>query len=131
VTPEQFAARADAMPWRRWACGWDACDCYGLVVLYWREVLGIDPGPVPQTDIAAGFAHARGWAECGPEPGTTAFMSWHAGRPSHCGILLPGGMLLHAQQFAPGSDDGSVRMTRLAAMARLYPALRFYRYTPP
>ncbi len=127
MTPAQFAARAVGMPWVRWRSDWEACDCYGLVLLYWREVHGLDLGSVPQTDIAAGFSVAR-WDECGPEPGCTAWMSWHKGAPTHCGVLLPGGMLLHAQE-APGGG-GSVRLTRLAAMVRLHADLRFYRPTP-
>lgn len=129
MTPEQFAMRAVGLPWVRWRSDWAAMDCFGCVVLYFREVLGIELGAVPQTDIAAGFAAAQGWSECGPEPGATAFMAWHDGAPMHCGVLLPGGQLLHSQ----GSVDrpgGSVRMTRLSVMARTFTDLRFYRYTP-
>lgn len=129
MTSAQFAARAAGMRWRRWASGWGACDCFGLVLLYWREVLGLDLGPVPHTDIASGFMQAAGWQECGPAPGATAFMSWHAGKPAHCGVLLQGGMLLHAQEFREGAGDGEVRLTRLSAMARVCPDLRFYRRT--
>ena len=41
-----------------------------------------------------------------------------------CGIVLPGGMVLHAE----GDEErgGSVRMTRLSAMRRLY-EMRFHR----
>ena len=126
MTPEAFAGRVAGMPWVRWASGWQACDCFGLVVLYFREVIGIDLGAVPQTDIAAGFSQARGWAECEPGPGA-AFMCWRAGVPHHCGIVLPGDRLLHAE----GSPDrgGSTRITRMAAMRRLHRDLRFYRYT--
>jgi cell wall-associated NlpC family hydrolase len=107
-------------------------DCYGLIIMYLREVSGIDLGSVPQTDIAAGFAQARGWAECGPIPGSTCFMTWRNGAPTHCGVLLPGGRLLHSQEGAPPAapETGSVRITRLAVMTRACPDLRFYRYLP-
>ena len=130
MTPDEFAQRAVGMPWVRWRSDWQACDCFGLVSLYFREVLGLDPGPVPQTDISTGFALAKGWAECGPEPGTTAFMAFSGGAAAHCGVLLPGGRLLHAQEYSFGAGDGSVRINRLAPMSRLYPDLRFYRYAP-
>lgn len=130
MTPAEFAARAVGVPWVRWRSDFAGMDCFGCIVLYYREVLGIDLGPVPQTDIAAGFALASGWAECGPEPGTSGFMTWRDGAPTHCGILLPGGQLLHAQEGHPHSSSGSVRATRLSVMARMFPDLRFYRYTP-
>ena len=115
-------------PWRRWASDFDACNCYGLVLLYHRSVLGIELGPMPLTDIATGFAAARGWVECGPQPGVTAFMTFEDGAPRHCGVLLPRGELIHAQEGHPTPEDGQTRITRLAAMARLCPDLRFYRH---
>lgn len=128
MTPDEFAQRAVGLPWRRWHASWGGMDCYGLCVLYHREVLGIELGPVPQTDIASGFAAAQGWQECGPEPGVAAFMSWRHGAPTHCGMVLPGGQLLHSQEGRPIPEHGSVRLTRLAAMVRGVPDLRFYRY---
>lgn len=131
MTPREFAARAMAapgIPWRKWHASWEACDCFGLIVLYFREVLGIDLGDVPQTDISTGFTAARGWEECSPEAGATCFMAWRDGSPTHCGVLLDGQRVLHAE----GSEEisGSVRVTRLAALQRVYGELRFYRYTP-
>lgn len=128
MTPEEFAARSVGLPWVRWRGDWQACDCYGLITLYFREVLGVDLGPVPQTDIETGFLAARGWLECGPEPGATAWMAWRDGAPTHCGILLPGGRVLHSE----GSPDrpGSVRVSSLPAVVRVYGGdVRFYRYT--
>lgn len=131
MTPVEFTARAmeaPGIPWRRWRAGWDGADCYGLCVLYWREVLGIELGPVPQTDIALGFAGMQGWTECQPVPGATGFMAWVDDAPTHCGIVLAGQMLLHSRagDFVP--EHGSVRVTRLQAMQRMCPDIRFYRF---
>ena len=128
MTAQEFAARAVGLPWIRWRSDWQAADCFGLIVLYHREVLALDLGAVPQSDIAAGFSAAQGWQECGIEAGATCFMAWRSGAPTHCGVLLPGAVVLHSE----GSDDhtGSVRITRLAAMQRAYGEIRFYRYSP-
>ncbi len=128
ITPDQFVARAIGIPWVKWRSDWQACDCFGCIVLYFREVLGIDLGPVPQTDIAAGFERAKGWIECGAEAGATAWMAWRAGSPTHCGIVLSGGRLLHSEGSV--THPGGVRVTRLAAMRRVYGDIRFYRYSP-
>lgn len=135
MTPDQFAAACMAMPamrWVRWAADWQRreADCWGLVTLYFRLVRGVDLGPVPKTDIEAGYWAAQAhWPECEPEAGSAVFMAWAGGRPRHCGILLPGGMLLHAE----GDEErgGAVRITRLAAMRRVYSDLRFHRYAGP
>jgi hypothetical protein len=75
--------------------------------------------------------HTSLWCQCGPEAGACAFMSWIHGAPEHCGILLPGDRLLHAQSGRHVKQHGSVRVTRLAAIARMHRDIRFYKYAPP
>jgi cell wall-associated NlpC family hydrolase len=131
LAPSEFVSRAMAapgIPWVRWRSDWAACDCFGLIVLWFREVLGVELGDVPETEIAAGFAQASGWEECGAEEGATAWMAWRDGAPTHCGILLRGAMLLHSEASPHGG--GGVRLTRLSAAERVYGPLRFYRYSP-
>lgn len=125
MTQAAFISRVVGIPWVRWRSDFDGADCYGLIVLYFREVLGIDLGAVPQSDIAAGFSATQGWQECPPEAGAACFMAWRNGAPTHCGLLAPGAMVLHSE----GSQDhpGSVRITRLAAMQRAYGEILFYR----
>lgn len=130
MDPDRFIRLMVGKPWRRWHSDFDACDCYGLVLLWMREVHGVNLGTVPQTDIATGFDQAQGWVECGPDPGATAFMAWREGTPTHCGVLAMRGQLLHAQEGHPIPEHGSVRITRLEVMARAVPDLRFYRYLP-
>ena len=131
LTPEEFIRRAVGIPWVRWRSDWFACDCYGLVLLWMREVRGVNLGTVPQTDIATGFPETRVWAECGYDRDATVFFSWRNGAPTHCGVLAPHGFALHSQEGSPVSESGSVRLTRLEVMARAVPDLRFYRYSPP
>lgn len=132
LTPEEFTARAVGLPWVRWRSDWAAVDCFGLIVLYFREVLGVELGDVPQTDIATGFEAARGWIECGPEcgpeAGATCWMAFMEGAPAHCGVLISPTQVLHSENSPEGC--GSVRVTRLRVMQRLWPDLRFYRYDP-
>lgn len=128
MTPDAFLSRALALPglpWARWRSDWQAADCYGLVVLWHREVLGIELGAVPQTDIADGFAAASGWQPCEPVPGATAWMAWRGGAPAHCGILAQPGMVLHSEGDV--GRPGLARLTRLSVMQRMYSDLRFFR----
>lgn len=127
MSPAEFAARAVGLPWVKWRADWQAMDCFGCIVLYFREVLGIELGEVPHTDIAAGFREAQGWQECEAQAGATCFMAWRDGAPTHCGVLLDPRTVIHAE----GCEEhpGSVRVSRLAALARIYGELRFYRYS--
>lgn len=127
MTPADFVARAVGLPWARWRADWQAMDCYGLIVLWHREVLGVEIGDVPHTDIAAGFAEARGWAEVsGPAAGATCFMAWRGSAPTHCGVLLAGQRVLHAEG-RPG-QPGNVRITRVRALEAVYGHIRYYRH---
>jgi len=125
MTPTEFVRLAVGIPWARGRSDWRGADCFGLVVLYFREVIGVDLGPVPMLEMPEGFAAATGWEECTPEPGSTGWMAWHKGAPAHCGILLPAGMLLHSD--GDHGRPGAARLTRLAVMQRFYTDLRFFR----
>lgn len=134
LTPDEFTARAVGIPWHRWRSDWGAVDCYGIVVLYHREVLGIDLGPVPQSDISAGYAMLSGeWVECSTDDlDAVVWMAWRDGSPTHCGIMLHGGMCLHSEGHidAQGRHVGSVRLTPIRTMRRAYGTIRAYRYSP-
>lgn len=131
MTPEAFANRAVGIPWVRGRADWRACDCWGLLVLYYRHVIGAELAAVAQDirdrlDIAAGFSAATGWHECEPEPGATCWMVWDHDAPTHCGVMLTAADLLHTD----GRPDrpGKVRVIGLKAARRIYGDIRFYRY---
>lgn len=128
MTPAEFAGRAVGVPWRRDAASWDAMNCYGVILLWFRHVLGIELQQFAETELAAGFAKSSGWRECEPAAGATCWMSWLDGAPQHCGVLLAPDQVLHSN----GCDQhpGSVRVTRLRAMQAMYSDLRFYAHEP-
>jgi cell wall-associated NlpC family hydrolase len=128
MTPDQFVSRAVGIPWERWRSDWAACDCYGLVILYFREVLGIDLGTVPQSDIATGFFGLKCWVECEPEAGASMWMAWKDGAPTHAGILVSDDMVLHSTDIAFGI--GSVRLNRLSVINRSFSDAKFFRHSP-
>lgn len=134
MTPDEFAARAVGIPWQRWRSDWGAMDCWGLVILYHREVLGVDLGSVPQSDIGAGYAILAGeWVECSTDhPDAVAFMAWRDGSPTHCGIIHHGGLCLHSEGRIDvhGRHVGGVRLTSIRTMRRAYGTIRAYIYSP-
>lgn len=130
MTPADFIRRAVGLPWVRWRSDWQAVDCFGLVVLWHREVLGTDPGAVPHTDIATGFAQAQGWQPCDAEPYTTAFMAFDSQGPTHCGIVVPGGQVLHALGGPRFPGHGSTVVSPLRLVRRLCGDIQTFRYSP-
>jgi cell wall-associated NlpC family hydrolase len=132
MTPAEFVNRAVGLPWVKWRSDWQACDCFGLVVLWHREVLGVDLGDVPHEPIADGFAHAMeqgNWIQVATsQAGATAWMAWRDNAPTHCGIVLDPLTVLHAE----GCEErgGSVKVSRLAAVERMYGAITYHQYIP-
>jgi cell wall-associated NlpC family hydrolase len=130
VTEDEFVLRIVGTPCKRWRGDWEACDCWGMLVLAHREILGIEVGPMPHVTLADGFA-AMGshWPRCEPQPGSCAFMAWRDEVPEHCGFLLKGNRVLHAPYSA--HQASTVRVTPLAVMRRLYGGeITFHRYAP-
>jgi cell wall-associated NlpC family hydrolase len=125
MTPAEFVDRALSVPWVRWGSDWSGADCFGLIVMWHRHVLGVDLGDVPRTDIASGFASATGWQRCEAASGATAFMAFRDGAPGHCGIVLDGLTLLHAQ--GDTVHGGRVKVSRISAMQRIYSDIQFFR----
>ncbi len=48
-----FVAAMEGKPWRDRACSYEAADCWGLVVLYYRHVLGIEIHQTPDYETRA------------------------------------------------------------------------------
>lgn len=130
MTETEFVSRMIGIPWRLGETSFEAVDCYGLCEMYWREVLGIEVIRGDHSDLAEGLAGIHGWRECHAQPGSSGFMTWVRGAPTHCGVLVHDDMLLHAQAGRPVPESGSVRLTRLSAVRRVCSDIRFYRYEP-
>lgn len=124
MTPQEFVDRAVGVPWVRWRSDWEAMDCFGLLILFHREVLGVDLGTVPHVDIKDGFAKATGWVET--EDGATAWMAFKGDSAVHCGVLLPSGACLHSEGSA--NQPGSVRVTPLRTIKRVFGQVKTFRY---
>ena len=130
MTPDDFINVMLGKPWKRFACGYEACDCYGLVVLYYRDVFNIDLGGVPPVDIAEGFGQRRElWPDSLPYHGALVMMYDDFGKEAHCGVMLPSGTVLHCS----GNEEqpGNVRVSNLKSLKRIYPEIKFYAYHRP
>ena len=126
LTPQEFTARAVGLPWERWRSDWQACDCWGLLSMACREVLGFEIGAEPSGSVSPADVVGMGWLECAEDSGQIALMGWIDGAPTHCAFVTNGGAtLLHSAANRQGI--GQVQETRISVMRRLYPDIRIYR----
>ena len=82
------------------------CDCLGLLRGVWREVVGLEPAPVPpyapewaelRDDEPLLDAVARHLPSGAMEPGAVLVFRWSAAAAAkHCGILVAPDRMVHA-----------------------------------
>jgi len=94
------------IPWVDMACGHDACDCWGLVRLIYREVLGLElpsfSGRLVTGEDSAAVANLingeRGaWDElpAGREACFDVITMWDGPHVSHVGMVVQPGLMIH------------------------------------
>lgn len=122
---------------------YDGMDCYGLVYLYFRDVLGVVTDLTDEylngDDFTIAFQaqlESGGWVKTdSPEGGEVVFMMYDDnGIPKHCGVMFDSKTCLHAH----GSDAvGQVTLWPMrkveAYIKRIYginhkPRLEFYKW---
>ncbi|RUT65171.1 hypothetical protein CKG00_01185 [Morganella morganii] len=127
MTTDEFTDRMVGVPWVNRACSFTECDCWGLVLLYYRHVMGREIHSV------TGYAEHDDFVTCFngvivpwvpiayPEDGCM-FVAYDGSQPVHVGIVT-GSTALHSR-----GENGHVRIDRLSVLGRLYTKLEFYRY---
>jgi len=126
MTKNEFITKAVGMPWVRWGSDWGGCDCYGLIVLYYREVLGISLPDVPKKSLGEGLVEiAHQWGEVSEAETDGAFISFVDNEPSHVGLYIGHNLVLHAH--GSPNNVGSTRVTSLKIMRRTFGDVKFYR----
>lgn len=129
MTQDEFISKVVGVPWVKHAHSFESMDCYGLVMLYYKHVMGIDLGLMPIRDISEGGfeEESPNWHESYPARSGLAFMSFKGGIPSHCGIIIDEWTVLHSA----GSDNqyGSVRIDKIASLERIFGKMKFYAYS--
>lgn len=126
MTPDEFInATMGKVTWKKYAADWQHMDCFGLVDMFFKHVHGLEL--TWATHLSCYASH--GWIEVlEPVANSVAFMTWSDGVPTHCGVCLGRGMLLHCD--GNETNPGGVRINTIEAVQKLYGEIRFYAYHP-
>lgn len=111
MTLDEFAIRALAVPFVDHGRDWSGWDCWGLVIVAYRECLGLslpshadayaDAGESRTTrgEVAAvAVAERARWLEIDAPSAADVVLLTLAGRPVHVGLMLDGRRFLHAER---------------------------------
>jgi NlpC/P60 family putative phage cell wall peptidase len=104
------------------------CDCLGLIRGVWREIYGLEPGPLPiyspdwaergAVDMLSQAAEKYLTPACKPEPGSVLLFRMYPSSPvKHCGIMINQDEFIHAywSRSVSRSAFGNWWVRRLAA----------------
>lgn len=115
------------VPWANRACSFESADCWGLCVLYYRHVLGIE------LHHSAGYEAGSDFLTCyrnevvfwkvsvSPVEGGI-FVGYVGDRAEHVGVIAEGAAL-HSR-----GDGGSVRHDRLRVIERMFTRIEYLTY---
>ncbi|AZS56814.1 NlpC/P60 family protein [Pectobacterium parmentieri] len=127
MTQDEFIRRVIGKQWIDRACSFDAMDCWGLVVLYYRHVIGIEIHQTPDYEAGNDFItcyenDVNFWRQSAHQPGSLAVF-FKGENPDHVGIVLAGNKCLHSL-----GGGKSVSIDRLPVLQRMFTKTEFMTY---
>lgn len=124
---DEFINRMLDVPWVNRACSFDTCDCWGLVVLYYRHALGIeihhDAGYESDRDFVTCYqGEVEFWQRTNHPVDDGIFIGYIGSQPAHIGLIIDG------QAFHSRGENGFVRLDRLIVLEKKFTRLEYMRY---
>lgn len=123
----EFIDRVTGAPWRDRSCTFEAMDCWALVVLYYRHVLGVEIHHQSDYESGADFltcfiGEVVYWRQTDIFSEQGIFIAWYGSQPVHVGLTLDG-RALHSR-----GENGHVRSDSIRTIQKLFTRVEFYQY---
>lgn len=123
----EFLERVVGMPWHNRACTFEAADCWGLVILYYRHVLGIELHHSPDYEAGEDFmtcfeGEVVYWHRAEHFSDGDIFIAYYGAQPVHVGLIVDG-RALHSR-----GENGCVRSDQIRTIQKLFTRTEIYSY---
>ncbi|MEL4017003.1 NlpC/P60 family protein [Dryocola clanedunensis] len=124
---EEFLSRVISLPWHNRACTFEAADCWGVVILFYRHVLGIELHHSPDYEAGEDFmtcfdSEVVYWRPVEHFSDGDIFIAYYGAQPVHVGLIIDG-MALHSR-----GENGHVRFDQVRTIQKLFTRVEFMRY---
>lgn len=124
---DEFIGKVIGKPWRNRACTFDAMDCWAVVVLYYRHVIGIEIHQTADYESGHDFMTCYDgdvvfWRRTELFAEGDIFVAWVGSKPVHVGLIIDG-KALHSR-----GDNGHVRYDAIRTIQKLFTRVEFYQY---
>jgi cell wall-associated NlpC family hydrolase len=123
----EFIGKVTGLPWRNRSCSFEGVDCWGLIVLFYRHVMGKELHDVPGYESDAEFLtcffnEIVFWQQSDVFSDGDMFVAYYGSTPVHVGLIIDG-MALHSR-----GESGHVRSDHIRTVQKLYTKIEYYSY---
>lgn len=133
MNQSEFIKKIIGKPWVNRASSFDSVDCWGLVLLYYKEVLNIEIPTVQgftehEQFEKLYFENNHLWQQVDtPQKEGLVFTCYKGDIPTHVGICAGHGKVLHAR----GTEDshGKVEIHSIRAIESAYGKMTYHKFT--
>lgn len=123
----EFVDRVTGVPWLDRACTFESMDCWGLVVLYYRHVMGIEIHHTPAYESGRDFMtcfmdEVVYWSASEVIAEDGIFIAYYGSVPVHVGLIV-NGRALHSR-----GESGHVRSDNIRTIQKIFTRVEFKKY---
>ncbi|WP_163473127.1 NlpC/P60 family protein [Klebsiella michiganensis] len=120
MTQSEFIGLVNGKPWANRACTFDELDCWGLVVLYYRHVLGLELHHVAGYESGSDFItcyeeELEHWHRVPVPVSGCLAVFYYGNQPAHVGVMINPGKCLHSR-----GEFGFVRTDSAVILQKIY-----------
>ncbi len=132
VDQQSFVKNIIGKPWVNRASSFDSADCWGVVALYYKHVLGVDiptvQGFIENEQFERCYSESLHlWQEVSaPVVAGLVFTCYKGEIPTHVGVCIGGGKVLHSR----GTEDnhGKVEIHAIRAIESVYGKISLHKF---
>ncbi len=129
----EFISMMIGKPWLNRAVSFESVDCWGLVIMYYRNVFGVElptvDGYSQKNDIAECWANEASkshWKQVqSPTKDGVVFTCYEGAKPTHVGITIGDGKVLHTNG---ANRVGGVQINSIKAIERLHGKMTYHKF---
>jgi len=132
MTKLNFILNTLGLPWVNRASSFEACDCYGLVKLFYKEVLNINLSEVKgyksgECNVNSGFMSViSDWVEIKNPIDSCVFISFRDGKADHVGIMIDKTNALHSRGSL--EEHGKVEIHNIKTLESMYTNIKYFKH---
>jgi cell wall-associated NlpC family hydrolase len=132
MNQSEFISKILGKPWVNRAISFDAVDCWGLCLMYYKHVLSIELPTIKgykkgKCDTNQGWHNGvNQWKKLNKPKVNSVFTCYKSGKPIHVGIVISATKVLHSRGFV--GSHGKVEIHSVRAIESIYGKMTYHEF---